>query len=82
VASSPQWINSVNALTSTLPHSTASLSDAQNGAYFRIYQSLQAQASVLSDIDVLSSLAIFCACMAPLAILMQKPPKGMEASAH
>ena len=56
--------------------------EAQKGAYQMLYQQLQAQASVLSYIDVLSSLAVFCACMVPMALLMQKPPKGMEASAH
>jgi DHA2 family multidrug resistance protein len=82
VGSSQQWMGSVHALTSSLQHSTAALSDAQKGAYLRIYQSLEAQASVLSYIDVLSMLAVFCACMVPMALLMQKPPKGMQASAH
>ena len=82
VGSSQQWISSVHALTSNLQRGTAALSDAQRGAYLRIYQSLQAQASVLSYIDVLSLLALFCACMVPMALLMQKPPKGMQASAH
>jgi MFS transporter, DHA2 family, multidrug resistance protein len=63
-------------------NSTAAFSDAQRGSYLRIYQSLQAQASVLSYIDVLSMLAVFCACMIPMALLMQKPPRGMQAPAH
>lgn len=82
VGSSQQWVHSVHALTSSLQHGTAALSDAQKGAYLRLYQSQQAQASVLSYIDVLSTLAILCACMVPMALLMQKPPKGMQASAH
>jgi DHA2 family multidrug resistance protein len=82
VGSGQQWINSVQGLTSSLQHGAAALADAQNGAYLRLYQSLQAQASVLSYIDVLSALALFCAVMVPMALLMQKPPKGMKASAH
>ncbi|MBB5339429.1 DHA2 family efflux MFS transporter permease subunit [Tunturiibacter gelidoferens] len=82
VGSSQQWMSSVHALTSSLQHGSAALSDAQRGACLRIYQSLEAQASVLSYIDVLSMLAVFCACMIPMALLMQKPPKGMQASAH
>jgi hypothetical protein len=45
----------------------------------QIYQSLQQQASILSYIDVLQTLAIFCACMVPLALLMKRPPKGTTA---
>jgi DHA2 family multidrug resistance protein len=46
------------------------------------YSTVLAQAGVLSYIDILQSLAIFCACMVPLALLMKKPPKGMHAAAH
>jgi MFS transporter, DHA2 family, multidrug resistance protein len=76
VGSSQEWMNSVHALTPALQYGTAALSDAQTGAYLRLYQSLQAQANVLSYIDVLGMLALFCACMVPMALLMQKPPKG------
>ena len=41
----------------------------------QIYQGLQQQASILSYIDVLQTLAIFCACMVPLVLLMKRPPK-------
>jgi DHA2 family multidrug resistance protein len=82
VGSGQPWMNSVHTLTFSLQQGTAALADAQKGAYLRLYQSLQAQASVLSYIDVLSALALFCACMVPMALLMQKPPKGMQASAH
>jgi len=45
-------------------------------------KSLQAQASVLSYFDVLGMLAIFCARMVPMPLLLQKTPKGMQASAY
>jgi hypothetical protein len=44
--------------------------------------SFPARASVLSYIDVLGRLVISCASMAPMALLLQKPPKGMQAAAH
>jgi DHA2 family multidrug resistance protein len=82
VGSGQAWMNSVRGLTMSLQQGTAAVSDAQKGAYLRLYQSLRVQASVLSYIDVVSALAVFCACMVPMALLMQKPPKGMRASAH
>ena len=42
----------------------------------QIHQILQQQASILSYIDVLQTLATFCACMVPLVLLMKLPPKG------
>jgi hypothetical protein len=48
----------------------------------QIYQSLQQQASILSYIDALQTLAIFCACMVPLVLLMKHPPKGTTAAVH
>ena len=48
----------------------------------QIHQILQQQASILSYIDVLQTLAIFCACMVPLVLLMKLPPKGTTAAVH
>jgi MFS transporter, DHA2 family, multidrug resistance protein len=64
---------------------TASLlrtSGSQMKAMGQIYQSLQQQASILSYIDVLQTLAIFCACMVSLVLLMKRPPKGTTAAVH
>jgi MFS transporter, DHA2 family, multidrug resistance protein len=69
-----------NLTTQLLLHSSAA--DAHSGALFQIYQQMQAQASLLSYIDVLRALSLFCACMVPLVLLMRKPPKGMRAAAH
>ena len=82
-SSSPEWLRSLQQTTHQLLLSgPISASDAQHSAMVRLYQSLQTQASVLSYLDVLQSLSIFCACMIPLALLMKKPPKGLQASAH
>ena len=60
----------------------ASTADISSGAAYQIYQSLQQQASVLSYIDVIESLAIFCACMIPLVFLMKRQPKGSKGAVH
>ena len=60
----------------------ASSADIGTGAAFQLYQQLQLQASVLSYIDVIQSLAIFCACMVPLVFLMKRQPKGSTAAVH
>jgi hypothetical protein len=59
-------------MTATLLLTSGSHTDAQMKAMGQIYQSLQQQGSILSYIDVLQTLAIFCACMVPLVLLMSK----------
>jgi DHA2 family multidrug resistance protein len=76
------WMSRYHALTQGALGNTPSIADAQHHALARFYHTVQMQAGVLSYIDVLQSLAIFCACMIPLAFLMKRPPKGMRATAH
>ena len=66
--------------TASLLRTSGSHTDAQMKAMGQIYQSLQQQASILSYIDVLQTLTIFCACMVPLVLLMKRPPKGTTAA--
>jgi DHA2 family multidrug resistance protein len=69
-------------MTASLLRTSGSHTDAQMKAMGQIYQSLQQQASILSYIDVLQTLAIFCACTVPLVLLMKRPPKGTTAAVH
>jgi DHA2 family multidrug resistance protein len=69
-------------MTASLQRTCGSHTDAQMKAMGQIYQSLLQQASMLSYIDVLQTLAIFCACMVPLVLLMKCPPKGTMAVVH
>jgi DHA2 family multidrug resistance protein len=62
--------------------SAAAVADAQTKAILLIYRSVQAQASVLSYIDILQYLSIICGCMIPLVFLMKRPPKGTQAAVH
>ena len=82
VGSSSAFLRQSGALTSALLSHFTAKGDAQSGAFLKLYQQLEMQASVLSYIDVLRSLSFFCACMVPLVLLMKKPPVGMKASAH
>jgi DHA2 family multidrug resistance protein len=76
------WSVRFQALTQQGLTHTPSVADAQHHALAMFYSTVLAQAGVLSYIDIVQSLAIFCACMVPLAVLMKKPPKGMHAAAH
>ena len=80
--SNSAYLQQSTALASNLLGHFAASADAQSGALLRLYSQMQAQASVLSYLDVLRSLSFFCACMIPLVLLMAKPPVGMKASAH
>jgi len=81
-ASNPSFLRQATSLSRQLLLSTASQTDATTKALFRLYQSLQQQASVLSYIDILQALSIFCACMIPMALLLKRPPKGTTAAVH
>jgi MFS transporter, DHA2 family, multidrug resistance protein len=76
---SAAYLERAGLLTHHLLNSTAALTDAQTKALLMIYRSVQAQASVLSYIDILQSLSIICACMVPLVFLLKKPPRGAAA---
>ncbi len=76
------WMRHYHALSQQALGRTPSLHDAQHHALAQFYRIVQMQAGVLSYLDVLQALAIFAGCMIPLALLMKKPPKGMQMAAH
>jgi MFS transporter, DHA2 family, multidrug resistance protein len=81
-AGSPVYLQQAGLLARHLLTSTAAAADAQTKTILIIYRSVQAQASVLSYIDILQSLSVICACMIPLVLLMKRPPKGTQAAVH
>lgn len=81
-AGDSNYVEQLAALQHSLGQHFASATDARAGAALQIYQSLQRQASVLSYIDVIESLAVFCACMIPLVFLMKRQPKGSQGAVH
>jgi DHA2 family multidrug resistance protein len=46
-----------------------------------IYAQMHRQAGVMSYVDIIRYLTIFCACMVPLLFFIPKPPKNASASA-
>ena len=54
------------------------LGDSAHTAQAYIYNQLHRQAGMLSYLDIIQYMAIFCACMLPLLFLIPKPPKGMS----
>ncbi len=76
------WMNRYHSMTQQALGQSPSLHDAQHHALAQFYRVVQAQAGVLSYLDILQMLAIFAACMVPLALLMKKPPEGMQMAGH
>jgi MFS transporter, DHA2 family, multidrug resistance protein len=79
---SAAWMNRYQELTHQALSKASSMHDAQHHALAQFYRAVQTQASILSYLDVLQTLSIFALCIAPLALLMKKPPKKMQAAAH
>jgi hypothetical protein len=76
------WTNYMHALTQHALGRYPSLHDAKHHALAQFYRIVQAQASVLSYIDLAEALAVFAALMVPMALLLKKPPKGAQLVAH
>ena len=77
------WVGRLNALTQQSKVVLSSTVDAQHRAMAQFYQrSLSSQASILAYKDITHFFAIAMFVMAPLALLMTRPPKGTAAAAH
>ncbi len=75
----PTLRSTINGLTQQLQHSGMSAHDAVNGAYGRVYQSLQLQASTLSYIDTFWMLTIAAGTMFCLTFMLKSnDPRGGE----
>jgi DHA2 family multidrug resistance protein len=78
----PGYAARLNALTQHAMASASSLADAQHRALGQIYHQLHQQAAVLSYIDILSLLAVLAFAVAPLPLILKRPPKGGTIAAH
>jgi DHA2 family multidrug resistance protein len=78
----PGYVARLNALTQQAMANASSLADAQHHALSQMYHQLQQQAAVLSYIDILSLLAALSFAVAPLALILKRPPKGGAVVAH
>jgi MFS transporter, DHA2 family, multidrug resistance protein len=52
---------------------------AIHAAQASIYNQMHRQAAVLSYVDIIRDLSIFCACMIPLLFFIPRPPKHVQA---
>jgi DHA2 family multidrug resistance protein len=78
-AGSPALSGTVDGLTQQLQHGGMSAHDALNGAYGRVYQNLQLQASTLSYIDTFWLLTVAAAAMFCMTFVLKKnDPRGGE----
>ena len=59
----------------------APMNQANLQAYSVMARTISAQATTLAYIDIISTGAILVLLLAPLAFLMQRPPKGAAAAA-
>ncbi|MDE1161122.1 MAG: DHA2 family efflux MFS transporter permease subunit [Acidobacteriaceae bacterium] len=79
----PAWRVRFQAMTAQAHATVASNTDAQHHALARYYQSgLRSQAQLLAYIDITHFLAFALILVAPVALLMTRPPKGTQAAAH
>ena len=71
----PAFRQMIAGLTATLRAQGMSANAATRQAYERASLMLQAQATSLAYVDVISALAILVLCLVPLVFIMKKPPK-------
>jgi len=78
-AGNPALRGTLDGLTQQLQHGGMSAHDALNGAYGRVYQNLQLQASTLSYIDTFWLLTVAAATMFCMTFVLKKnDPRGGE----
>jgi len=70
----PAFDNMVSGLVSKL--SAQGVADATRQAYLRVAGMIQAQALTLAYVDMMMTLAIVVACLAPLVFIMKRPKPG------
>jgi DHA2 family multidrug resistance protein len=79
----PLFTNQIAALTRTFTNGGTPANVANQQAYGMISGNIARQATTLAYIDIISYGTILVICLAPLAFLMQRPPKGAApAAAH
>ena len=80
-AGDPLFTGRVNGIANALNAQGVPANRAADQAFSIIARTISGQAATLAYVDVISIGAILFICIAPLALLMQKPPKGTKAAA-
>jgi MFS transporter, DHA2 family, multidrug resistance protein len=82
-AGDPLFTQRVAGLTQTLTDQGIPPNEATAQAYSLISRTISGQAATLAYIDIISVMAVVVLCLAPLVLLMQRPPKhAPPAAAH
>ena len=72
----------ISAGTRNLTSQGVPANQANAQAYSLMSRMISGQATTLAYVDIIAIMAVGVLCLAPLAFLMQKPPKNMKAAAH
>jgi DHA2 family multidrug resistance protein len=80
-AGDPQFVQRIAGLTKTFTDQGVPPNEATAQAYTLISRTINGQAATLAYIDIISIMAVVVICLAPLAFLMQRPPKRSQAVA-
>jgi len=81
--SSPAWTEHLQQMTQQALGTLPSEVDARHQAIVRFYQTtFHSQAQILAYIDIIQFFAVCCLAVAPLALLMKRPPKDTQAAMH
>jgi DHA2 family multidrug resistance protein len=80
-AGDPQFTQRIEGLTHRLTSQGIPPNEATAQAYTMMSRTIGAQATTLAYIDIIALMAVAVFCLAPLAFLMQRPPKNAKAAA-
>jgi MFS transporter, DHA2 family, multidrug resistance protein len=81
-AGDPLFTQRIDGLTRNLTSQGIPPNQANAQAYSMMSRMISGQATTLAYVDIIAIMAVGVMCLAPLAFLMQKPPKNMKAAAH
>jgi DHA2 family multidrug resistance protein len=81
-AGNAAYLARIRDLTQAALGKAASEADAHRQALAQFYHLMQHQAAVLSYAQVLSLLAVLVFIVAPLPLILKRPPKGGVVMAH
>jgi DHA2 family multidrug resistance protein len=77
-AGDPQFVQRLAGLTQTFTSQGIPANEANGRAYSMLSRMVTGQASMLAYVDIISIMAVVILCLAPLPLLMKRPPKHAE----
>jgi DHA2 family multidrug resistance protein len=78
-AGNPAFDTLLSGITQSLRNAGLDATTAAQQAYARIMGLLQAQATTLAYVQVITGMALIVACLIPLPMIMRRPPVGKPA---